>query len=455
MTFPPHDHAARRTRALEALGEHGALVLPAAPEIRIGRDTDVPYVPDANLLYLTGCDAPETIVVLAPRAPGGPFILFARERDEELERWTGVRESPGAMAERLGAHAAYPLAELRERLPRLLAASETIHFPFGWGRPDVERALLDLTAAGRRTRQRTGRGPRAIADPGAILDEMRLIKDAAEIARMRAAADVTVQAFREAAAAARSATHEWQVHAAIEYAFRRRGASGPAFPSIVAAGSNATVLHYTANDARIEPNRLLLVDAGATVDHYRADVTRTWAPTGTATAAQRDMHDVVMRAHGAAIDAIRPGATEAEVHRAALAQLLRGMEELGLLTETADAALAAEDERLRARPSESPSDDTDKPQRPAWSRYCPHRISHWLGLEVHDVGDYAVDGRSRRLEPGMLLTLEPGLYVPTGDEHAPAALHGIGIRVEDDVLVTSDGHEVLTAALDTGLSPIA
>ena len=451
MTFPPHDHAARRTRALERLGERAALVLPASPEITIGRDTDLPYVPDANLHYLTGAADPEMVAVLAAGAAPGPFVLFARERDPDTERWTGPREAPDAIGERTGADAVYPIRELRERLPRLLAGCDTIHFPLGWGRPDVERVVTDTVIAARRTRARSGRGPRAIAEPGAVLDELRLRKDAAEIARMREAARVTVEAFAETYAVGREAEGEWQVQAALEHGFRRRGASGTAFTSIVAAGANATVLHYTRNDARLRPGELILVDAGATVDRYHADVTRTWSLGDSATSAQRAAHAIVLRAHRAAIAAVRPGATEADVHRAALAELLRGMEELGLLKQPADAALAAEDERLRARPSESDASNGRTPQRPQWTRWFPHRVSHWLGLEVHDVGDYAVDGASRRLEPGMVLTIEPGLYIPADDDQAPPNLRGVGVRIEDDLLVVEGGSDVLTAGLPTAL----
>ena len=450
--FPPHDFAARRARALDALGERGALVLPASPEIVIGRDTDLPYVPDPNLFYLTGCVVPEAVAVLAPDAPGGPFILFARQRDEERERWTGPREDPRQLGERLGADAAFPLRELGDRLPRLLAGADAVHFPLGWGRADIERIVLDLLANARRSRQRRGRGPQALVDPGAVLDPMRLLKDQAELARMREAARITVESFREAAADARPGGSERHVQSALEHGFLRRGASRPAFPTIVAAGDHATVLHYTANDAPLRAGDLLLIDAGASVDLYAADVSRTWSVDRTPTAPQHDAHAVVSRAHAAAIGAIRPGATEADVHRAALAELLDGMRQLGLVHEPVDAILAAEDERLRARTSESDPPNGAPPQRPPFTRFFPHRVSHWLGLEVHDVGDYAVDGRPRRLEPGMVLTVEPGLYVPSADG-APRDLHGIGIRIEDDVLVTHDGAEVLTGGLSTELRP--
>ena len=435
------------------MGERGALVLPAAPEITIGRDSELPYVADPNLLYLTGCTDPEAVAVISATAAKGPFVLFARERDPEAERWTGPRESPEALGERLGADSVFPLRAMQDQLPRLLRGAEVVHFPLAWGRDDVQRVVLELMVAARRGRQRSGRGPRALVDPGAVLDELRLRKDAAELARMRAAARVPVDAFAATHAALADAGDERQVQALVEYGFRRRGSSGASFPTIAAAGVNATVLHYRRNAAPIHPNDLLLLDAGATVDFYHADVTRTWAAGGRAAPAQADVHQVVARAHRAAIAAVRPGATEAAVHRAALAELLRGMEELRLLKGKADAALAAEDERLRARPSESEPADGKQPERPEWARWFPHRVSHWLGLEVHDVGDYAVRGESRVLEPGMVLTIEPGLYIAADDDRAPAAMRGLGVRIEDDVLVVPDGSDVLTYGLSTGLTP--
>src|SRR5688500_1693704 len=213
MTFPAHDHAGRRRRALERMGERGALVLPASPEVTIGRDTELPYVVDANLNYLTGCADPDAIAVICPSAPKGPFVLFARERDADVERWTGPREAPEALGERLGADAVFPVRALREELPRLLRGADTVHFPIGWGRDDVERIVREILIAARRTGQRSGRGPRAIADPGTILDELRLRKDEAELARMRAAARVTVEAFAETGAALADARSERQVQA--------------------------------------------------------------------------------------------------------------------------------------------------------------------------------------------------------------------------------------------------
>lgn len=471
------DFAARRARALGRMEPHAALVLPAAPELVVGRDTEIPYRPDPNLLYLTGSPLPGTVAVLAPGRQAGPFVLFSPSRDEERERWTGAREEPAAIAERLGADAGYPLEEIERRLPRMLAQVDTIYFPLGWGRPELERLVLDALTRGRRTRQRKGRGPRALVDAGAVLDELRLIKDETEIARMRAAAAATVAGFEEARPVVRAGRGEWEVQAAAEAAFLRRTGARPAFPTIAAAGASATVLHYTRNDRTLRQGELLLLDAGATVDGYHADVTRTWA-VGTIEPERRALHALVAEARDAAIAAVAPGRTEADVHQAALRVLLRGMHERGLVDDPPDVVLAAEEERRNAPAAElatagagsagpaggrarSPRRSGRRAiggrpaatERPAYTRYFPHRVSHWLGLEVHDVGDYERDGRPRPLEPGMVLTVEPGLYLPADDERTPPGLRGVGIRLEDDVLVTADGHEVLSGALPLDVDP--
>lgn len=447
--LPAPDLEGRRARVLSAIGERGALVLPATPEVVVARDTELPYRPDPNLLYLTGSATPGTVVVLCPSAEPGPFLVFASPRDEERERWTGPREGPAAVAERIGADAGFPIGKLPEKLPRLLERADTIYFPVGWGRVDVERLVLSLLVRGRRARQRRGSGPQALVDPGAVLDELRLLKDDAEIARLRRAADATVRGFERAREQVRPGAGEWEVQAAVEAEFRRATGNGPAFPTIAAAGASATVLHYTRNDARLNAGDGLLLDAGATVDGYHADVSRTWS-IGEPRAAVRTLHEVVLRAKRAAADAVRPGATEADVHQAALRVLLGGMHDLELIDETPDAVLAARDERRHARASEA-VDPQQRERRRTFSRYFPHRVSHWLGLEVHDVGTYEQDGEPRRLQPGMVLTIEPGLYVPDHDEHAPSELRGIGIRIEDDLLVTPDGHENLTAGVSCDL----
>ena len=419
--------SARRRRVLEALGDDAAMILPAAPEIVVGRDVELRYVVDPDLWYLTGYEEPEAVAVLCPSADA-PYTLFVRDRDPERELWTGPREEVEAAGERVGADAAHPIDELDERLPSLLKGVHRIHFRVGSGPAHVENLVLDILGGARAARQRSGRGPAALVDPGLILDPMRIVKGPEEIAAIRDAVRITVDGFRDALAAAGPGIGEWVVEAAAESAFRRAGADGPAFTTIAASGPNATFLHYTANRRVMEDGDLLLLDAGARHRIYNADLTRTVPVNGRFDGAGRDAYEVVLEAQRAAFDACRPGEPVDGVHRAALRVLVAGMVDLGLLEGEPEALLENE---------------------PAWKRYFPHNTSHWLGLDVHDVGTYAEDGAARPLRPGMVLTVEPGLYIGADDAHAPASLRGIGIRIEDDVLITDDGHEILSAGLPT------
>jgi Xaa-Pro aminopeptidase len=416
----------RRAAVLERLGRDGVLILPAAPELRAGRDLELRYRPDADLFWLTGCVEPDAVAVLSPRREEAPFTLFVRPRDPDRELWTGPRAGPDAARQALEADAAFPIAELADRLPAMLADVERVFFRLGTGRDDVERVVRAALIAAQRGRQRTGVGPRALVDPGAILDDLRLVKDDDEVVALREACRITAEAFRDAAPAIRPGAGEWEVEAALEAGFRRRGADGFAFQSILASGPNATVLHYAENRRVMAAGELLLVDAGACYGMYNGDISRTFPVSGRFSAEQRELYDIVLRAHGAALAACAPGRTVDDVHDAAVRCLAHGLAEMGLLEDGDPAGSAAEE---------------------AVKTFFPHRTSHWLGLDVHDVGDYAVNGEPRRLEPGMVLTVEPGLYIPPGTERAPAALRGAGIRLEDDVLITASGAELLTAAL--------
>jgi Xaa-Pro aminopeptidase len=414
--------AARRRRVLDDLGEGAAMILPAAPEIVVGRDIELLYRADPDLRYLTAYAEPEAVAVLCPSADD-PFTLFVRDRDAGRELWTGPRADVDETAERYGADAALPVEQLEDALPGLLGGVDRLYFRLGTGRDDVESLVLDILGGGRAARQRSGRGPAELADPGLILDEMRLVKDAGEIDAIREAVGITVRAFQEALPLARAGAGEWEVEAAIEAAFRRAGADGPAFATIAASGPNATVLHYTANSRTMRRGELLLLDAGARHQGYNADLTRTVPVDGRFEGAARHVHDAVLEAERAAIEAVRPGATIPEIHRAALGILVPAMVDLGLL-------------------DGEPGDLVDD-EAAAWKAWFPHNTSHWLGLDVHDVGTYARDGEPRPLEPGMVLTVEPGLYIPDSDD-APEPLRGIGVRIEDDVLVTDAGREVLS-----------
>lgn len=422
MSGPP---ARRRRRILDELGTRAAMVLPAAPAIIAGGDNELRYIPDPELWYLTAYNEPGAVAVLAPAADH-PFTLFVRDRDPDRETWTGPRGGVEAALERFGADAAYPLAELPERLPKLLARVDHVHFRPAAGREDVDRLVMRALKSGRHGRQRSGRGPAQLIDPGLLIDEMRIIKDPDEIAAIRDAVDLTVAGIRAGLASARDGAGEWEVEAAVDAAFRSAGGHGPAFSTIAASGPNACVLHHIANDRVMRQGDLLLLDAGARLRGYNGDLTRTVAVDGRFTGAQREIHDIVLAANRAAIDAVRPGATAEHVHHVAATILARGMVDLGLLS--------GDPEEIARDPA-------------ALKRYYPHRTSHWLGLEVHDVGTYATGDSSRQLRPGMVLTIEPGLYIPAHDDTAPRHLRGVGVRIEDDVLVTADGPDVLSSDL--------
>ncbi len=414
--------AARRARIMERL-DGGVLLLAAAPERQRTADILYPYRQDSDFGYVTGFHEPEAVCVLAPGAAAERFVLFVRPRDPEREIWVGARAGVEGAVEQHGADAAFPLDELDKVLPRFLEKTPHVYHTVLRDDPMASR-LLAIIRRAQEARPRTGTGPTAIREPAEILHEMRLRKEPDEIAHMREAIAIACEAHREAMRAARPGMFEYEIEALIDFTFRRRGASGPAYPSIVAAGRNATVLHYTDNDRALAGDELLLIDAGAERAGYCADVTRTF-PTGRRYgAAQRDLYDAVLAAQLAAIGVVRPGATLEAVHRTALRVLVEALIAHGLLAGSVDEVL----------------------EKDGYRRFYMHRTSHWLGRDVHDVGTYAHDGAPRPLEPGMVLTVEPGLYVPADAEDVPAAFRGVGIRIEDDVLVTADGCEVLSSA---------
>jgi len=427
-------YAERRSRVLDAIGHGAAFVLAASPELHIGHDTELRYAIDPELWYLTGYAEPEAVLVLRPSDDEPVFTLFVRPRDPERETWTGGRGGVEAARDAFSADDARSITELNEHLPKLLSQVDTVYARLDSGRPAVDAVIAAALRGARRSRPRTGKGPFVLIDPGSVLSELRLFKEPAEVRAIREAARITVESFIDAAARIRAGAGEWLIEAALDGGFRSRGAAGPAFPTIVASGPNATVLHHVSNDRIMTGDDLVLVDAGARKDMYCADITRTFPVSGGFRGAGGAIYEIVLAAHDAAIAAVHPGATVRSVHDAAQRVLVEGMIALQLVTGDVDALI-----------------EQEKPVT-AW---YPHRTSHWLGLDVHDVGDYVSGGGPRVLEPGMVLTIEPGLYVPAHAEDSPAALRGIGVRIEDDVLVELDGRDVLTSALPVRPADIA
>lgn len=423
--FAPAMFEGRRRRILDALG-NDAMVLPAAPVVRASQDTEYPYRPDSELFYATGVVEPEAVAVLRGHADEDRFVLFVRPRDPDAELWSGPRMGPERARERFGADATWPATDLEERLPGLLGGADHVHYRLG-ASSRVEALVRQALARARSRGSRKGTGPRGVLDPGGVLDPLRLVKEEAELERLRQAVSITVRAHREAMRAAGPGVGEWEIQASLEASFRRSGAEGPAYGTIVASGRNACVLHYVENRKRMDAGDLVLLDAGASLGLYAADITRTFPASGRFGPEQRAVYDVVEEARRRAVEVVRPGAAIADVHGAALQALAEGLMELGVLEGPAEAVL---------------EDEAHKP-------FFPHQTSHWLGLDVHDPGDYAFRGQSTALEPGMVFTVEPGLYFRPGGPGDEGPFSGIGIRIEDDVVVTEDGCEVMSSDLPT------
>lgn len=410
---------------MRALGPRGVAVFHSPPEAWRNGDQHHPFRQSSDLYYLTGFAEPEATLVLRPGAETERVVLFVRPRDREREIWNGLRAGvEGAVAE-YGAEAAYPAGELETKLPDLVASCDDLCYALGYD-PDFDRQIARLIADLRLRERRGQRPPRRVIDPRTLLHEMRLRKGPEEVAVLRHAAAITAEAHVAAMSAAAPGVTEYELEAVVDFTFRRRGGSGPGYSTIVGSGENATILHYVDNRRTLRDGDLVLIDAGCEVDFYTADVTRTFPVSGRFTPAQRRCYEVVLAAQEAAVRAARPGVSIEDLHALCVERLTQGMVDLGLLD--GPAAARIEDETYKT--------------------YYMHRTSHWLGLDVHDAGAYTTDGGAARpLEPGMVITIEPGLYVAADAASAPAELRGIGIRIEDDVLITPGGCEVLTAAV--------
>lgn len=411
-------------RLLETM-EQGVLILATAPEAIRNRDAHFPYRFESHFYYLTAFPEPEAVLVLIAarsRKARPKQILFCREKNEEREIWDGFRFGPKEAREAFGFDAAYPYAEMDKRLPKLLENQPRLAYAFGADPAWDARVMGWVNAV--RGRARAGvSAPTTLVDAHGLVDAMRLIKDTHEIDLMQRAADISAAAHLAAMSACRPDRGEWEIEAELLRTFRQRGCQAPAYTSIVAGGANACVLHYVSNDQRLKDGDLLLIDAAGEYHGYAADITRTFPVNGRFSMAQKDVYEIVLAAQLAAIDAVRPGNTFNSPHETALRVLTQGMVDLKLLKGEVDGLIESE----------------------AYKRFYMHRTGHWLGLDVHDAGEYKQQGEWRQLEPGMALTVEPGLYLRPADD-VPEPLHNIGIRIEDDVVVTDAGRKVLTAA---------
>ncbi len=404
-------------------------VLPAAPVFVRNNDVDHEYRQDSDFFYLTGFDEPDSVLVLD--AQERKTTLFVRPRDREREVWDGPRAGVDGARERFGADEGLVVAELDEKLPSLIQNHRRVYYRLGANRRFDDRLLRTIDRV--RARQRTGAiAPTEIVDPGAILHEMRLRKAPVEVDTMRSAARITREAHELAMRRTRPGMREYEVEALLLDTFRRHGSERPAYGSIVGSGPNACVLHYRRNDRMMNPGELLLIDAGCEYGYYASDVTRTFPVGRDFSREQQAIYELVLEAQTEGIAATRPGATLDEIHKLSIGIIARGLVRLGLLQGEVEKLIETE----------------------AYKRFFMHRTSHWLGMDVHDVGAYFDCGEPRRLEPGMVLTVEPGIYIAPDDEAVSPEWRGIGVRIEDDVVVTESGREVLTEGIPKSVAEV-
>ncbi|MBK7330887.1 MAG: aminopeptidase P N-terminal domain-containing protein [Betaproteobacteria bacterium] len=416
-------HRGRRDALIAAMRRHsggGLALMPTSAEVVRNRDSTYPYRHDSYFYYLTGFPEPEAVVALVADDTGDRHVLFCREKHPERETWDGFRYGPDAAKDIFGFDEAHPIGELDRMLPDFASDRPALYTPVGMHADWDRRVAATLNEV--RSRVRTGvSAPDEIVDLRGTLDRMRLVKDAHELALMRRAGAISSEAHRRAMACARPGWHEYEVEAELAHEFLKNGAQSVAYPSIVASGPNACVLHYRDNDRLMADGDLLLIDAGCEYRGYASDITRTFPVNGRFTGPQKDVYELVLAAQLACLDAVRPGVPFHDYHEVAERVLAQGLIDLKLIEGPLDAAL----------------------ESGSYKRFYMHRAGHWLGMDVHDAGLYQEKGESVKLEPGMVLTVEPGLYIRAGDG-VPAHFADIGVRIEDDVVVTADGIENLT-----------
>lgn len=405
---------------MKRMDQQGVAIIPAAREATRSNDTQYRYRQDSDFLYLTGFEEPESIAIVAPGREKN-FTLFVRPRDPEREIWDGKRFGVEGARSEFGADEAYTIAEFDEKLHDILDGASVLYYRLGVN-PELDERIIREIARMRALNRKPIHPPRTIIDPATIVHEMRVIKSNEEIELMQRAADIAAEAHVEAMKSVRAGMKEYEVEALLEHFFRKEGASGPAYTSIIGAGANATVLHYISNNGELHDGELLLIDAGAEYKGYASDITRTFPINGHFTKAQREIYDLVLETQMSCVEMVRPGTTHDELKNRSIEILTEGMVRLGL---------------LQGNPGELIKNKQHE-------KFYMHGLGHMLGIDVHDVGVYYYDKQSRALEPGVVMTVEPGLYISPNSKDVPEQYLGIGVRIEDDVLCTNNGPRVLT-----------
>lgn len=423
--FEVAEYQKRRRNLMNQIGEESVAIIPAAHEVTRSRDTYYPFRQDSDFNYLTGFPEPDAVAVLVPNRDQGEYILFCRDKDRTREIWDGFREGPDGARENFCADDAFPIDDIDDILPGLIEGRERVYFGIG-KHSDFDQKLTQWLNH-IKSQSRTGASPPGeIVDPDHLLSEMRLIKTSEELKVMRKAGKISAEAHCKAMQICQPGMYEYELQAEIEFHFAKNGAPSPAYSSIVGSGQNACVLHYIENMAKMGDGDLVLIDAGCEYKGYAADITRTFPVNGQFSAEQRAIYDIVLEAQLAAIDLCQPGKRFNEPHEACVRIITEGLKDTGLLKGDLDSLIETK----------------------AYVDFYMHRAGHWMGMDVHDVGDYKVDGANsewRELESGMVTTIEPGIYIHADNENVDPRWRGIGIRIEDDILIRKKGNEVMTA----------
>ena len=423
-------HENRRKVFMEKIAGGVAIFASALPAMRT-HSTEYRYRQDANFYYLTGFEEPESICVIAPDHPEHQYVLFVRPRAPEQEVWTGKRFGIEGAKAHFGADEAYPIEEFDEKISEYIGKADRLYYGFGADEA-FNRKIIELLKRYRNHRLREGTGPTILIDPTEILAEMRLVKDEAELEQICRAVDISVEAHMAAMRAVRPGMYEYELESLIDSIYRKNGGTGPAFLTIVAKGANATTLHYTANDCQIQDGDLVLIDAGCEYQYYCGDITRTFPANGKFTEAQRAVYQLVLDVQCEIIESIRPGVSIGEPAQKAVEMLTEAMLKLGLLVGEKEKLIEEEEHR----------------------KFYMHSVGHMLGVEVHDVTKTREGEEHKTFQPGMVMTVEPGLYIDPDSENVPSEYLGIGVRIEDNILVTESGCEVLTAAVPKTIDEI-
>ena len=431
MSLTAQAYEARRQKLMAMMAPNSLAILPAAQVKMRSRDTDYHFRQDSDFYYLSGFAEPQALLILVPERAEGEFILCCRKRNKEKEIWEGAMEGPEGAVANYGADQAFPIDDINDLLPSLLGDVDRVYYPVAATHDFDGEVMAWVNTV--RSKARSGvQAPSDFSDVSPLIHQLRLIKSEREIALMRASCELAAKAHVRAMKFCSAGVFEYQLEAEILHTFAMSGSRSAAYNTIVGGGNNACVLHYIDNADELKAGDLVLIDAGCELDFYAADITRTFPVNGVFSAEQAALYALVLKAQYAAIDAVSPGRRWNEPHDASVKVITEGLIGLGLLEGELDALI----------------------ENGAYKRFYMHRVGHWLGMDVHDVGAYKVDGQWRELECGMAMTVEPGLYIPSDDESVDARWRGIGIRIEDDVVVTDGGCEVLTSGVPKEIAEI-